>query len=286
MKHAWCIEKQTGEDEPVVIAVATSEATAEFLKNRVEEQKEEDTTFRISKINVNLMYLDYKVVKFGPQEQENESSVLLSDIPTFYCIYMDGDYSAEPLLAGIATSKPIMEEMKRKAEAFYEGEMNITVEEMPANEIVASKAARTTDSRTYSIEEIDGVIQKAFQICAFGDSPVKRFQCFDHTIEVNVDTNQHIIERVEVEGEEIYNPVRGSGASLQSIGGLATLKMCDILEAEGRYEPCDYNFDFPEPASPLDHGDGFWDEGWAKDINWFEDFMLDPHIKTPDDYER
>ena len=70
---------------------------------------------------------------------------------------------------------------------------------------------------------------------------------------------------------------------MENLAGLSTLKLFDILESEERSDPTVSDFT-PPPVSELTDDGRLWDEGLGKDINWSDDYILDPIVT--EDMER
>ena len=149
---------------------------------------------------------------------------------------------------------------------------------MPILEHVAEQEQESS----HSIKEIDEKMQQLFPLLANGDTYLQETSCYGHQLTAEIDPEEHLIKNVQIDGEDVYRAESGA-ASMENIAGLATLKLCDILESEERYDPTVYDFT-PPPVSELTDDGRLWDEGLGKDINWSDDYILDPIVT--EDMER
>lgn len=275
MRQIWCIQTQSDTEGPALSGVTVSETKAREMKKELEKKVDRETQVSLYKVNANTLYLNQRTAHFDEAVQ-HEDTFNPADIQNVWCIKLSND-QIDPFIAGFATSQEIVEDMQERIQEAYGTDMNVSVHMLEADHILYQQPERQSEKEaSYNINQIDEKMQRAFQLLAYSEEQYQRCEYYGHTITAKIDTQEHIIKRVEIDGEKVYDAETGS-VSIESLAGLATLKMCDLLEAEGRYIPTVYDFEPPEPASDLGDDGRFWEEGVAKDIDWYEDFLLDPH---------
>ena len=270
----WCIQFNSGHDTPFLVAVATS-------KDRADEIQKTLLQKQIMPIQSTILQCRTDTIH-GENWEPQPSDAKEQDKQKIWCYTVEPEY-AEPFIAVIATSKESREQMEEYLQRHFGQDGKIKMVEMEPDHIPTLEHIREQERKwehSHSIQEIDEKMQQLFPLLANGESYLQESSCYGHRITAEIDPEEHLIKNVQIDGEEVYRAENGA-ASMENIAGLATLKLCDILEAEEKYDPTVYDFTTP-PVSELTDDGRLWDEGIGKDISWSDDYILYPIVKSED----
>ena len=267
----WCIQINSGHGSPFLAAVATSKEKAGEMQEALLQNQKMPTQSTILQFRTDTIY--------GESWELQPSEIKEQDKQKVWCYTVEPEYT-ESFIAGIATSEENREQMEEYLQRHFGQDGKIKMTEMKLDHMTALEhVAEQEQDPSHSIKEIDEKMQQLFPLLANGDTYVQETSCYGHQITAEIDPEEHLIKNVQIDGEDVYRAENGA-ASMENIAGLATLKLCDILESEERYDPTVYDFT-PPPVSELTDDGRLWDEGIGKDISWSDDYILDP-IATED----
>lgn len=270
----WCIQINSSHDGPFLAAVATSKEKAVEMQKTLFQKQKMPTQSTILQCRTDTVYGANRTLQPSEVREQDEQKV--------WCYTVEPEYT-EPFIAGIATSEEIREQMEEYLQQHFGQDGKIKMVEMKLDYMpILEHVAEQGQESSHSIKEIDEKMQQLFPLLANGDTYLQETSCYGHQLTAEIDPEEHLIKNVQIDGEDVYRAESGA-ASMENIAGLATLKLCDILESEERYDPTVYDFT-PPPVSELTDDGRLWDEGLGKDINWSDDYILDPIVT--EDMER
>ena len=224
----WCIQINSSHDGPFLAAVATSKEKAVEMQKTLFQKQKMPTQSTILQCRTDTVYGANRTLQPSEVREQDEQKV--------WCYTVEPEYT-EPFIAGIATSEEIREQMEEYLQQHFGQDGKIKMVEMKLDYMpILEHVAEQEQESSHSIKEIDEKMQQLFPLLANGDTYLQETSCYGHQLTAEIDPEEHLIKNVQIDGEDVYRAESGA-ASMENIAGLATLKLCDILESEERSRP-------------------------------------------------
>lgn len=276
LDNVWCIQTIPKNGKSILAAVASSEEKAKEIQLILKKYQKTKVSSNIVEIPTNLTR-EGKIVSTVNNDK--------GEYPKVWCYTIESK-NGSSYIAGVSTEVGFCDIMEKSIMKNCKENEFIHVDTFELDRIPFLELEHKVNDK-YNIHEIDDEMQRKFRLFANSERPKIETECYGHEFEIYVNTKDHTIDSAYIDNKEIYCAYHGK-MGLENIAGLATLKMCELLKEEGRYEPTMYNFDDIDTEKPLISSlsdEKFWDAGICKDIDWNADYVYDPIVK-PDEMER